>query len=223
MMDMKERMVKKLKLITSLGNLKQAIALHKSNLDHTIFHQIDEKECLTPTTIEVSEDKRLQQNLDELLWAFEEKCVAGGQDSVVFFTTSLRGVRKTFEDCRRVRFLLENHKASFRERDVSMDCEYKEEMWRLLGEQVTPPRLFIKCKYIGGADEVVSLNENEKLKKLLEVFSSAKSRQCEMCENERFLICSKCNGRSRVVAEHETWKRCIECNENGLVKCALCT
>jgi len=82
MMDMKERMVKKLKLITSLGNLKQAIALHKSNLDHTIFHQIDEKECLTPTTIEVSEDKRLQQNLDELLWAFEEKCVAGGQDSV---------------------------------------------------------------------------------------------------------------------------------------------
>lgn len=223
MKDVKERMVKKLKLIKSLGNLKQAIALHKSNLDRTIFHQIDEKECLTPTTLESSEEQQLQQNLEEPLSEFKEKCVAGGEDSVVFYTTSLRAVRKTFEDCRKVRFLLENHKVSFRERDVSMDCVFKEEMWKLIGEKVTPPRLFVKCKYIGGADEVVALNENGKLKMLLEGFSSAKARQCECCEDERFLICWNCNGRSRVVAEDEMWKRCIECNENGLVKCALCT
>ncbi|CAH8260143.1 unnamed protein product [Arabidopsis lyrata] len=203
MKDVKERMVKKLKLIKSLGNLKQAIALHKSNLDRTIFHQIDEKECLTPTTLESSEEQQLQQNLEEPLSEFKEKCVAGGEDSVVFYTTSLRAVRKTFEDCRKVRFLLENHK-----------------MWKLIGEKVTPPRLFVKCKYIGGADEVVALNETGKLKMLL---ASAKARQCECCEDERFLICWNCTGRSRVVAEDEMWKRCIECNENGLVKCALCT
>ncbi|KAL1204709.1 hypothetical protein V5N11_017325 [Cardamine amara subsp. amara] len=221
MKDMK----KKLKLITSVGTLKHSIALHKSNLDRTFFHQRDEKECLTPTSLKASEEQEVQQNLEELWLEFEERSVAGGEDSVVFYTTSLRGVRKTFEDCRKIRYLLENHKVSFRERDVSMDCEFKEEMWRLLGEKVTPPRLFIKCKYIGGAEEVVALNEKGKLEKLLEGISSAgRSRQCGRCENERFLICWNCNGRSRVVAEDAgMWKRCGECNENGLVKCALCT
>ncbi|CAN8259695.1 unnamed protein product [Cochlearia groenlandica] len=90
---------------------------------------------IKPTTLEDS---------DELLSEFEDKFVARGEESIVFYTTSIRGVRKTFEDCEKVRFLLENHKVSFKERDVSMDIKFKEEMWRFLGEKVTPPRLFVK-------------------------------------------------------------------------------
>ncbi|XP_010423337.1 PREDICTED: uncharacterized protein At3g28850-like [Camelina sativa] len=248
MKGMKERLVKKIKLITTVKTLKQGLALHKSNIDRTIHHLRDEivaesgqsRGCVTPTLLEL-EDAEVEQSLEEerrILLEFEDNCPPGGEDSVVFYTTGLRGVRKTFEACRRVRFLLENHKVMFRERDVSMDSEFREEMWRLLGGKVTSPRLFIRGRYIGGAEEVVALNENGKLKKLLSGISQVDS-PCEACENERFLICSSCNGSSKVLADHhdeetsndkmwtrcidKMWTRCIECNENGLVRCPLCT
>ncbi|XP_010452580.1 PREDICTED: uncharacterized protein At3g28850-like [Camelina sativa] len=240
MKGMKERLVKKIKLITTVKTLKQGLALHKSNIDRTIHHLRDQivaesgqsKGCVTPTLLEL-EDAEVAQSLEEerrILLEFEDNCPPGGEDSVVFYTTGLRGVRKTFEACRRVRFLLENHKVMFRERDVSMDSEFREEMWRLLGGKVTSPRLFIRGRYIGGAEEVVALNENGKLKKLLSGISQVDS-PCESCENERFLICSSCNGSSKVLADHhdeetsndKMWMRCIECNENGLVRCPLCT
>ncbi|KAL1196929.1 hypothetical protein V5N11_024729 [Cardamine amara subsp. amara] len=243
MKGMKERLVKKMKLITTVKTLKQGLALHKSSIDRTIHHLRDEivaessqiKGSVTPRFLEfeAAEEQEQEQNLEDdrgILLEFEENCPPGGEDSVVFYTTSLRGVRKTFEACRRVRFLLENHKVMFRERDVSMDSEFREEMWRLLGGKVTSPRLFIRGRYIGGAEEVVSLNENGKLKKLLEGISLVES-PCECCENERFLICSSCHGSSRLLADHhdeesgndKMWTRCRECNENGLVKCPLCT
>ncbi|CAA7026810.1 unnamed protein product [Microthlaspi erraticum] len=244
MKGMKERLAKKIKLISIVTTLKQGLTLHKSNIDRTIHHLRDEivaesgqsRGCVTPTLLELEGVDTSQHNLEgeerEILLEFEENCPPGGEDSVIFYTTGLRGVRKTFEACRRVRFLLENHRVMYRERDVSMDSEYREEMWRLLGGKVTSPRLFIRGRYIGGADEVVALNEHGKLKKLLEGISRVDS-PCECCENERFLICSSCNGSSRLLAEHhdeettsnngKIWTRCRECNENGLVKCPLCS
>ncbi|CAH8354648.1 unnamed protein product [Eruca vesicaria subsp. sativa] len=238
MKGVKERLAKKIKLITIVSTLKNSI-------DRTIHHIRDEvvaesgqsRGCVTPTILELEdvEDQEHEQDLQEeeereILLEFEENCPPGGEDSVVFYTTGLRGVRKTFEACRRVRFLLENHKVMYKERDVSMDTEFRDEMWRLLGGKVTSPRLFIRGRYIGGADEVVALNENGKLKKLLEGISLVDS-PCECCENERFLICSSCNGSSRLIADEEEtsnndnkmWTRCRECNENGLVKCPLCS
>ncbi|KAF9597630.1 hypothetical protein IFM89_020109, partial [Coptis chinensis] len=41
-------------------------------------------------------------------------------------------------------------------------------MWRILDSRVVPPRLFIKGRYIGGADAVVTLHEQGKLLQLLE-------------------------------------------------------
>lgn len=236
---MKERLAKKIKLITIVTTLKQGLAHHKSNIDRTIHHLRDEivsesgqiKGCVTPTLLELEdvEEQEQEQSLEEekgIFLEFEENCPPGGEDSVVFYTTGLRGVRKTFEACRRVRFLLENHKVMYRERDVSMDSEFREEMWSLLGGKVTTPRLFIRGRYIGGSEEVVALNENGKLKKLLEGISLVDS-PCECCENERFLICSSCHGSSRLINEdhhdEEMWTRCRECNENGLVKCPLCS
>lgn len=159
---------------------------------------------------------------------FEEKCPPGGEDSVIFYTTSLRGIRKTFEDCSSIRFLLKSFKILVEERDVSMDMEFREELWRILGGRVIPPKLFIKGRYIGGADEVVGLHEQGKLKKLLEQIPSIPSNTsvCIGCADFRFLVCSNCNG-SRKVKEgdhhHELCiKKCPDCNENGLVKCPVC-
>ncbi|KAL3569283.1 hypothetical protein D5086_029173 [Populus alba] len=47
-----------------------------------------------------------------------------------------------------------------------------EELWRIMGGRVIPPRLFIKGRYIGGADEVTGLHEQGKLKNLLAVVRS---------------------------------------------------
>ncbi|KAK8570728.1 hypothetical protein V6N13_103132 [Hibiscus sabdariffa] len=177
---------------------------------------------------------------------FEEKCPPGGENAVVFYTTSLRGIRKTFEDCSSIRFLLDSFKVSVQERDVSMDMGFREELWNILGCRVIPPKLFIKGRYIGGADEVVGLHEQGKLKKLLEEIPSSgnvANKVCSCCGNLRFLICSNCNGSRKVYEEkggdcdrdrdhdrnrdrdydHDLCiKRCNDCNENGLVKCQFC-
>jgi len=54
------------------------------------------------------------------LSGFEEKSPPSGANSVVLYTTSLRGVRKTFEDCTRVKTIFELHHVIFYERDVSL-------------------------------------------------------------------------------------------------------
>ncbi|KAL7198077.1 hypothetical protein ACSBR2_020570 [Camellia fascicularis] len=98
---------------------------------------------------------------------FEEKCPPGGSEVVILYTTSLRGIRKTFEDCCSIRFLLESFRVLYHERDVSMHLEFREELWRIAGGRVVPPRLFIKGRHIGGADEVVGLHEQGRLRNLL--------------------------------------------------------
>lgn len=156
---------------------------------------------------------------------FEEKCPPGGSESIVFYTTSLRGIRKTFEDCNTIRFLLESFKVLFYERDVSMHLEYREELWRILGGRVIPPRLFIKGRYIGGADEVCGLHEQGKLRKLLEGIPLDLSSSCSGCANARFVVCLNCSGSRKIVADGENSELCIrcpECNENGLVQCPIC-
>ncbi|KAJ9181276.1 hypothetical protein P3X46_009420 [Hevea brasiliensis] len=158
---------------------------------------------------------------------FEEKCPPEGSESVILYTTSLRSIRKTFEDCHTVLFLLESFKVEFCERDVSMHLEYREELWKILGGRVIPPRLFIKGRYIGGADDVVSLHELGKLKKLLEGIPKVLSNSpCAGCGNKRFVVCFNCNGSRKVLNDGENDQvhiiRCPECNENGLIKCTIC-
>ncbi|GMJ14759.1 hypothetical protein HRI_005145100 [Hibiscus trionum] len=168
---------------------------------------------------EVKEDNEEHPALSD----FEEKCPPGGEDSVVFYTTSLRGIKKTFDDCSSTRFLLDSFKILVQERDVSMDMEFREELWRILGGRVVPPKLFIKGRYIGGADEVFRLHEQGKLKKLVEGIPS--NCMCTDCANIRFLVCSNCNGNRKVFAEKEgdgLCMKCLDCNENGLVKCPSC-
>ncbi|KAL4341390.1 hypothetical protein GQ457_08G017240 [Hibiscus cannabinus] len=194
------------------GKISKEAQIHTINTSKTIIY--DEHSIQ-----EAKEDNEEHPSLSD----FEEKCPPGGEDSVVFYTTSLRGIRKTFEDCRDIRFLLESFKILVQERDVSMDMEFREELWTILGGRVIPPKLFVKGRYIGGAGEVLQLHEQGKLKKLLEGIPS--SCMCADCHNMRFLVCSNCNGSRKVFAEkegHELCMKCPDCNENGLVKCPVC-
>ena len=161
------------------------------------------------------------------LSAFPEKCPAGGSETVVLYTTSLGGVRKTFEDCNRARDVLESHRVVFDERDVSLHGEFLKELKELVGEGVVAlPRVFVKGRYVGGLDELVELNETGRLRRILtatRVERGVGRQACGGCGGARFVPCWDCGGSCKVVASDGVHKeRCPNCNENGLVHCPAC-
>lgn len=169
--------------------------------------------------------RRARRSLESesVLEVFEKMCPPGGENSVVLYTTTLRGIRKTFEDCNKVRSILESHDNLMFERDISMDAGFKEELRKLLGTKgVKVPMVFVKGRLIGGCDEVVKLEEEEKLGVLLEGIPRARSG-CEGCGGVRFVMCVECNGSCKVLdKEHKKTVRCGQCNENGLIQCPVC-
>ncbi|PSS19138.1 Thioredoxin-like fold protein [Actinidia chinensis var. chinensis] len=72
------------------------------------------------------------------------------EDRIVVYFTSLRGIRRTYEDCCAVRMILSGFRVMVDQRDISMDLE--KELQSVLGEKnVNLPQVFIRGKYIGGA------------------------------------------------------------------------
>lgn len=194
----------------------------KAKIEEKIFKPLEDDEEKEPPL----KARKLEEIIDPLL-EFEEKCPPGGCDSVILYTTGLRGIRKTFEDCHSIRFLLENFRVVFFERDISMHSEFKEELWRILDGKVVPPRLFVKGRYIGGADEVLTLHEQGKFRPLLEGIPIDNFQcPCEGCAGMRFIMCFKCNGSRKIVLDNDDDEvesmKCPECNENGLIVCPYC-
>uniref|UniRef100_A0A7N0RG76 Glutaredoxin domain-containing protein n=1 Tax=Kalanchoe fedtschenkoi TaxID=63787 RepID=A0A7N0RG76_KALFE len=164
------------------------------------------------------------------LYDYPDLCPPGGADRVVLYTTSLRGVRRTFEDCTQARTILELQRVVFDERDVSLHAEFLKELKDMLGGKceeggvVNVPKLFVKGRYVGGVDELVELNETGRLNRLLNSASVERGvgRQgCEGCGGARFVPCFDCGGSCKVVVAGER-ERCPECNENGLIQCPAC-
>ncbi|KAA0053864.1 hypothetical protein IC582_008985 [Cucumis melo] len=149
----------------------------------------------------------------------------GGEDKVVIYFTSLRGIRKTYEDCCSIRTIFRGFRVPVDERDISMDSSYRKELQSAIGgKTVSLPQVFIRGKYIGGAEEIKQLNEYGELGKLLVGFPvwNVKS-ECERCGEARFLPCPNCYGSRKVFKEDEgELRRCPDCNENGLIKCPDC-
>ncbi|QCD85144.1 uncharacterized protein At5g39865 [Vigna unguiculata] len=159
------------------------------------------------------------------LSAFPEKCPPGGSETVVVYTTSLRGVRKTFEDCNRVRDVLETHRVVFDERDVSLHGEFLREVKELVGEAVALPRVFVKGRYVGGLEELVELNETGRLGRILRATRVERGigrQTCGGCGGARFVPCLDCGGSCKIVVDGVEKQRCPKCNENGLVHCPSC-
>ncbi|CAN6277256.1 unnamed protein product [Urochloa humidicola] len=168
--------------------------------------------------------------------------IDGSANSAVLYSTSLRGVRATFEACNAVRAALQAHGVAFRERDVSMDRGFRDELADLCGAKALP-RLFVRGRHVGGADEVLRLHEQGLLAKLLEGLPRARGGAycCDGCGGMRFLPCFDCSGSRKLAVpvphphhhhHHQggcrrrtttVLVRCGECNENGLVLCPICS
>ncbi|KAJ7952212.1 Glutaredoxin [Quillaja saponaria] len=185
-----------------------------------------------PLKLEILKPSTIKRSLD----GFERICPPNGENRVVIYTTTLRGVRKTFEACTAVRAAFDGSGVLVCERDVSMDRGFKQELRELMkgkdGEATVPPRVFVKGRYVGGAEEVLRIVEEGWLGELL--YGLPRKRVgavCEGCGDVRFLPCFRCNGSCKIltfIAELEktgrsSMARCPDCNENGLVLCPLCT
>ncbi|KAF9592862.1 hypothetical protein IFM89_018416 [Coptis chinensis] len=168
---------------------------------------------------------------------------AKNKNKVVLYFTSLRGVRKTYKDCCNARAILKGLGVRVDERDVSMHYAYREELRLLLGTEGLLgrlPRVFVKEKYIGTADDVRRMHEDGKLEKLIkgcEMVEEGGTGVCQMCGDVRFIPCEMCSGSCKIYIEgnHEEevqgeseenefggFQRCPYCNENGIVKCTSC-
>ena len=164
----------------------------------------------------------------ELVSFFEKehifsKCPPGGEEAVVLYTTSLRGIRKTFDDCNDVRAVIESHGVRILERDISMDSGFREELRVLVGKrEVRVPVLFVKGRLVGGAEEVMKMEEEGGLKKMLAGIPRA-GGWCDGCGGMKFVLCMDCSGSRKVFDEAEKKTvRCGDCNENGLILCPIC-
>ncbi|KAJ4979614.1 hypothetical protein NE237_010394 [Protea cynaroides] len=146
----------------------------------------------------------------------------GAEKRIVVYYTSLRVVRKTFEDCRTVRSILKGFRVSMDERDLSMDAAFLDELHSILGtKELTLPRVFIGGRYVGGVEEIRQLHETGELKKFVEGFP-ADAGVCEECEGNRFVLCEQCNGSHKCYMEKGGFKICSACNVNGLIRCSSC-
>ncbi|GJN07858.1 hypothetical protein PR202_ga25726 [Eleusine coracana subsp. coracana] len=148
--------------------------------------------------------------------------------SVVLYTTSLRGVRRTFADCCAVRAALRGLRVAVDERDVSMDASLRREVQALLaarGRGFSLPQLLVGGRLVGGADEVRRLHEAGELRRVLEgAAGQDPAFVCGACGGFRFVPCRACDGSRKVFVEaEERARRCVECNENGLVRCPGCS
>lgn len=149
----------------------------------------------------------------------------GTEDRIVIYHTTLRGIRRTYEDCYAVRLIFRGFRVVVDERDISMDTNFRKELQSVLGEKaVSLPQVFIGGKYIGGADVIKQLHEVGELAKMLKGFPVWDfGHVCESCGDVRFVPCGTCNGSRKVFDEdEEQLKRCLDCNENGLIRCPNC-
>ncbi|KAL0453189.1 UNVERIFIED_CONTAM: hypothetical protein Slati_1297000 [Sesamum latifolium] len=129
--------------------------------------------CEKPKDSESQKAESLESNdVNNLVSDSDDSCyLLGAEDRIVLYYTSLRGIRKTYEDCCAVRVIFQGFRVCIDERDISMDRSYRTELQDALkGKAVGLPQVFVKGKYIGGAEEIKQLNETGELAKLLEGF-----------------------------------------------------
>lgn len=208
------------------------------NRDGKVPAPMVEKKLLISDINSLSPQISIKNASSSPLEKFDKLCPPNGNNKVVIYTTTLRGVRKTFEDCNAVRAAVENYGILVCERDISMDRGFREELRDLMKGKanesvnpITPPRLFVKGRYIGGAEEVMRIVEEGWMGELLKGLPKKRAGEvCDGCGDVKFLPCLRCSGSCKMVVMVKDEKvsktmvvKCNECNENGLVLCPICS
>lgn len=205
-----------------------------SSVPATTWTSLDTSMVAENTSLEKTTEKpwifqlnRLEVKSKAVLGGYEFKCPPRGEGKVVLYFTSLRGIRKTFEDCCNVRLILRGLGIQVDERDVWMHSEFKGELNDILGglskgmPQV--PQLFIKGRHIGGAEVVKQLHEEGALAGLMDGFAMGLIHSvCDGCGDARFVPCFTCSGSRKVLNVVDEVTQCLTCNENGLIMCPVC-
>ncbi|XP_023512265.1 uncharacterized protein At5g39865-like [Cucurbita pepo subsp. pepo] len=157
-------------------------------------------------------------------WSHRRLQLPDSEHRIVVYHTSLRVVRRTFEDCRTVRSILRGFRVSIDERDLSMDSKFVDELQDAIGRKnISLPRVFIGGRYIGGVEEIKLLNESGELKRLIERLPEAVSLFCEVCGGIGFVVCEECDGSHKIYVEKCGFRTCNACNINGLIRCPSCS
>ncbi|GJN00249.1 hypothetical protein PR202_ga17666 [Eleusine coracana subsp. coracana] len=159
---------------------------------------------------------------------------------VVVYLTSLRGIRQTYEDCRSVTAVLRSYGVRVDERDLSLHAGFKDELRAALAGAQTAaaklPQVFADGRHLGGAEDVRRLHEYGELARALQACEAAAAaggkgggahlvEACGGCGGVRFVPCDACSGSCKVFVvddEGGAFRRCPECNENGLMRCPVC-
>ncbi|KAM7271615.1 hypothetical protein ACFE04_030829 [Oxalis oulophora] len=159
------------------------------------------------------------------------------RNGVVLYFTSLRIVRRTFQDCWTVRSILRSYNIKIDERDLSMDVNFIYELQSITrNKKFSLPAVFIHGDYIGGVEEITRLHENGELKnKLLMMMTrggggggggdvvgttaSTNGGECDMCGGLRFVVCEQCDGSHKIyVKKLRGFRSCNACSVDGLVR-----
>ncbi|GFQ01527.1 uncharacterized protein at5g39865 [Phtheirospermum japonicum] len=187
--------------------------------------EVSEEEEEIKKMISFSQKAKNPQNPDMILEPYKKKCPPGGENAIILYTTTLRGIRKTFEDCNLARSIVESHNVQMFERDISMDSGFKEELRGLMGRKdVRVPLVFVKGRLIGGAEEMVRLDEEGSLGILLRGIPKAGLAGCRGCAGIRFVMCYECSGSCKLLGDDgKRSLKCGKCNENGLIQCPICS
>ncbi|KAL4323153.1 hypothetical protein GQ457_11G009630 [Hibiscus cannabinus] len=143
---------------------------------------------------------------------------------LVVYLTSLRVVRRTYEDCKTVRSILRGLRVPIDERDVSLDSSFLDELQEIIGRKsCTLPLVFIGGTCVGGAEEIKRLHECGELAKLIGGLPLLMgSGVCDLCQGLRFVLCPKCDGSHKIYSEKSGFRTCGDCNTNGLIRCPSC-
>lgn len=208
------------------GKVKQLCNIFESSREpKSVLHET-QSQSLTQAS-KLKSVKSMGPGYHRYIFGFSNNGIRlpGTEDRIVVYFTSLRGVRRTFEDCYAVRMIFRGFRVCIDERDVSMDSAYRKELQSVLGgKTVSLPQVFIRGNRVGDAEVIKQMFETGELAKVLDGFLRRQPGfVCEACGDVRFMPCGNCSGSRKVFDEDEgVPKRCLECNENGLIRCPDC-
>ncbi|KAK3100594.1 hypothetical protein FSP39_022300 [Pinctada imbricata] len=148
---------------------------------------------------------------------------------IIIYSTSMTVIRQTHERCKKVKKMLQTHMVRYEERDLFMSKENQKELQERLGTNlVLLPQVFADGSPLGSLEQLEMMNESGELRHLLNNFTKIDVKSsCEKCGGYRFIPCTHCHGSKKSLRRNNftdefSALRCMQCDENGLLRCDLC-